>query len=48
MEEKTLSKDEFMAKWRAHKKEKERIRRELWQRHNDERLRMVIKKRRTK
>jgi hypothetical protein len=48
MEEKTLSKDEFMAKWRAHKKEKERIRRELWQRHNDERLRRVIKKRRTK
>lgn len=48
MEYKTLSKEEFMAKVREHRKEKERIKRELWARHNDERLRLVIKKRRTK
>ena len=48
MEHRTLSKEEFMAKVREHKKEKERIKRELWQRHNDERLRRVIKKRRTR
>lgn len=46
--ERKLSRDEFLAKWKAHKKEKERIKRELWQRHNDERLRRVIKKRRTR
>lgn len=48
MEHRTLSKEEFMAKVREHKKEKERIKRELWARHNDERLRRVIKKRRTR
>lgn len=52
MESRKLTKDEFLQKWEADKQAKERaiqrMHRYLTMRHNDDRIRRVVKRRRTK
>ena len=46
METRRIDKEEFMERWKEHVMEKKRIERYLTMRHNDDRLRRVLKKRR--